>query len=309
MIINQEHYRIHIYIAESNTPLLDPNYKPKIIPIGNTSLAGHMWYSIQKDNELEQSYGFMSVHGKPAFDKGKVSTVDNYVYYRPRHKRTMVIEREKYQKLKDFGERQEVRLQNNFKDKYNVSLNSCIDFTWFALKYAGFYWRNSEIIFNEQAGEYQIRAISPSIITSDYGGDLIPSSNWDDVLRIINPSDLNEKLSKLKYLNDTTIDLSAEETIKDFYVDAVGENMMLLMQETISVFKQAQIEKIRKKHQKYILENPLPKEKQELSNDNLNSDYSSWVNTAQTTQTCEQTSQLQPLFQGAANLESKLACR
>jgi len=43
-------YRLHIHIAEDDTPLLDHAYAPNITPTGKTSAAGHMWYSIQQGN-------------------------------------------------------------------------------------------------------------------------------------------------------------------------------------------------------------------------------------------------------------------
>jgi len=85
-------YKVHIYIAEGGTPLLDPAYKDKTIPTGKTSIAGHMWYSIQKGDEPEESYGFASVNGK-IFDKGQIVINNNDVYYKPRYKRTLIVEK------------------------------------------------------------------------------------------------------------------------------------------------------------------------------------------------------------------------
>jgi len=291
-------YRLHIYIAEGGTPLLDPAYTPTIIPTGKTSLAGHMWYSVQVNNDKEQCYGFMSVNGLP-HGEGKVATNDNYVYYLPRYKRTMVITEKQYIKLHDFGSDIEIRKTENFKNTYNAGYRSCIDFTWIALKYASLWWKTSAVIFNEQAGEYQTISIPKAPITSDYEGDLIPSANWDDVLRIINPSDLNDELKQFAHFNTQHINPPPEQTIKDFYIDASTDEIMSLVAKESDVFvEQVQQDRIKTRYKKYIQDNPPP---QKLPNNNLNSAPLSSTNNTQT-----QTSQ--PLFQGVANTDSKLAC-
>nr|MBP3724393.1 hypothetical protein [Campylobacter sp.] len=100
---------------------------------GNTSIspAGHMWYSVQKDNEKPKEFGFASVSGKP-FDSGRIATNDGQAYVgNPAYSRTIEISEEQYNKL--------LNPPSGFNtDKYDVVANNCISFTWEALKNVGF---------------------------------------------------------------------------------------------------------------------------------------------------------------------------
>ncbi|MSN97156.1 hypothetical protein F1B92_08285, partial [Campylobacter sp. FMV-PI01] len=100
---------------------------------GNTSIspAGHMWYSVQKDNEKPKEFGFASVSGKP-FDSGRIATNDGQAYVgNPAYSRTIEISEEQYNKL--------LNSPSGFNtDKYDVVANNCISFTWESLKNAGF---------------------------------------------------------------------------------------------------------------------------------------------------------------------------
>jgi len=126
-------YKVNIYIAEGGTPKLDPAYKEKdkIIPTGETADYGHMWYSIQQNDNEEECFGFAPEKvpkTSPFSVAGKVFTNDNAVYYKSRYKRTLVIEKEKYDALHEFGTKSAIRLKNKFEDNYYALNNSCVDF-------------------------------------------------------------------------------------------------------------------------------------------------------------------------------------
>jgi len=131
-----DRYILTVYIAEGGTPLLDRRTKE---PKNKESLAGHMWYSIQKQGDpKEQSYGFSpKKEGSPS-GPGKVSPWDNDTYYKPRYAQVMEITEKQYLDLKKFGDnglREKWTL--GFDGKYKVVGNSCVNFTWAALEYAG----------------------------------------------------------------------------------------------------------------------------------------------------------------------------
>jgi len=163
-------YILTIYIAEGGTPLLDPRDKS---PTGATSLLGHMWYSIREGGGIERSYGFQpKVTGFSG--AGEVVRDDNARYYEPRYKWTMEISREQFEQFKEFGENGADAKWDYFKSGYNAASNSCVDFTWAALKLAG----------------VKVQALRPNSkvsIPPTYGGQLIPSENWGQIQRIVAP--------------------------------------------------------------------------------------------------------------------------
>jgi len=134
-------YTLTVHIALRGTPLLKPENGT---PTGKHSTPGHMWYSIQAGDD-EQSYGFQPKISLPV-GPGEVVTTDNATYYKPRHERTMEITREQYEKLQEFGQNGvnqnwDFFKDTNFRRVYSAGDNSCIDFTWFALRHAGLEWQ------------------------------------------------------------------------------------------------------------------------------------------------------------------------
>jgi len=65
---------------------------------------------------------------------------------------------------------------------YNGLSNSCVDFTWSALKY-------SRLVLND------LESTTTAPITSD--GKVIPSANWERVKQIINPGIPNSYLNNI----------------------------------------------------------------------------------------------------------------
>ena len=95
------------------------------------SIAGHMWYMVQKNNEEPQEFGFASKNGEP-FGDGKIVTDDGISYAKdPYYSRTVEITEEQYNKL--------IEHPKTFNgSRYDVLKNNCIKFTWDALEKAGF---------------------------------------------------------------------------------------------------------------------------------------------------------------------------
>lgn len=92
-----------------------------------------MWYSIS-DGSNSISYGFgpkeSGIKGV-----GKAYEGDDKKYQTHYYSRTIEITKEQYDKLKKFG-KTAVEKQNSDFEKYHGLTNSCIDFTWEALKSA-----------------------------------------------------------------------------------------------------------------------------------------------------------------------------
>jgi len=169
-------YTLTVHIALRGTPLLKPENGT---PTGKTSIPGHMWYSIQKGDGPEQSYGFQPKISLPV-GPGEVVTTDNATYYKPRHERTMEITREQYEKLQEFGQNGvnqnwDFFKDTNFRRVYSAGDNSCIDFTWFALRHAGLEW--------QEPGKNHPTPIE----ASGFEGKVYPGDNWDYIQRIKAP--------------------------------------------------------------------------------------------------------------------------
>jgi len=169
-------YTLTVHIALRGTPLLN---RRDGTPTGKTSIPGHMWYSIQKGDGPEQSYGFQPKISLPV-GPGEVVDTDNATYYKPRHERTMEITREQYDKLKEFGQNGKDKNWDFFKDTnfrrvYSAGDNSCIDFTWFALRHAGLEWQEPE------------KDHPTPIEASGFEGKVYPGDNWDYIQRIKAP--------------------------------------------------------------------------------------------------------------------------
>jgi len=108
-------YTLTIHIAEDGTPKLDQDRtdKNRMLWKGETSSAGHMWYSIRDGDGPAKSYGFAPQNDKnrPGSVTGKVYDTDSKKYYQPLYERTMEISEKQYNSLLEFGE---AGLQNDW---------------------------------------------------------------------------------------------------------------------------------------------------------------------------------------------------
>jgi Ca2+-binding RTX toxin-like protein len=118
-------YTLTVKVAGAGAPLSN----------GKTSTAGHMWYSLSNGSDSAPlSFGFASTNGLP-LDKGALVDDDDGNYLSTIYTGQVAITKEQYDALKDFGKNPD---NYNFnKNIYNAGANSCIDFTWTALKAAG----------------------------------------------------------------------------------------------------------------------------------------------------------------------------
>jgi len=184
-------YTLKIHIAEGNTPKIaqdstDPN---RMIWKGEISSAGHMWYSIREGDNLAQSYGFAPEDDKDGIRSvaGKVTDTDSDNYHQPLYERTMEISKEQYDRLMEFGQ---AGLQNNwqhFDNQYHSFTNSCVDFTWNALRHAELEWREPGRTVHGAYGAIHRLPESHGPIRPNFEGDLIPRNNRNDVDNIIDP--------------------------------------------------------------------------------------------------------------------------
>lgn len=163
MTEKEKHYTVTVYVAAPGTPLEKS---------GDTSAAGHMYYSIS-DGTRSESFGFApKEHGDRKGD-GKVYKQDVADYKDPRYARTMEISKEQYDNLKAFGRDPE---KHGFDMEYHGVKNSCVDFTWGGLNHANLipkhFWTGSELKNFEGAVrplqniEY-IKSIQPPLPDSD----------------------------------------------------------------------------------------------------------------------------------------------
>jgi len=172
--MQDDYYALTIHIAEEGTPLLDPSDQT---PTGKISSAGHMWYSIQKNGDPEQtrSFGFIpKKEGMPVW-QGKVTEQDNKTYYKPLFAQTMEITKEQYDNLMDFG-RNGVGTEH-FRSLYDIASKSCVDFVWAALRRAGGFEMNGKEIDTE--------------------GKFLPRKNREDVMSIVNAKKSNSSHNKI----------------------------------------------------------------------------------------------------------------
>ncbi|MCL6352940.1 hypothetical protein [Pectobacterium polaris] len=134
-------YTVTIYTAYPGTPLNKDNGVPKFEDgKRKVSVAGHMWLEISKlpiDNITPpKAYGFSPIESG-MWGKGIVTEYDTIHYENPYFTRTIEVTKDQYEKLKQFGD---LAMDNNetyFNLYYNGAANSCIDFTWKALRHAG----------------------------------------------------------------------------------------------------------------------------------------------------------------------------
>lgn len=136
-------YTVTIYTAYPGTPLNNKYGVPNFDKEGNrvVSEAGHMWLQIKKINEygIEKdniSYGFAPITSGITGD-GAVTNEDTIHYENPYYSRTIEITKQQYDKIYEFGDLAMRKNQTYFNLYYNGVTNSCIDFTWKALRHAG----------------------------------------------------------------------------------------------------------------------------------------------------------------------------
>lgn len=129
-------YTVSIHIAAPGTPMfLDE--EPIIDPKTNrqqTSLPGHMFYSLQKNDEKPSSFGFAPETPGRLWGQGKPQFEDINTYLNPAYKRTLEITEGQYEKLREFGENPKAF---GFDLYYQDVRNNCVDFTWAGLNHAG----------------------------------------------------------------------------------------------------------------------------------------------------------------------------
>lgn len=171
-------YSLTIYTALPGTPLVDMEGKPD-----GTSAAGHMWYSLS-DGKSENSYGFAPREHGASSGPGKGFDTDTKAYQNPAYSRTLEITPEQYAKLKQFGQAGLDQDWRFFKGEYNGASNSCVDFTWGALKHAGFE------IHRPQVAVHDGTVVTPEYrgpIESHFDVRLKPGHNKVDIQQIVAP--------------------------------------------------------------------------------------------------------------------------
>ena len=121
-------YTLTLYIAAPGTPKTD----------GSKSISGHVYYSIN-DGSGEKGWGF-SPTGFPYFNApGHVIKDEFKIYKNPHYVRTMEITKEQYYALQEYGKYPET-IADSFDSKwYIATTNSCVDFTYSALRHAKIY--------------------------------------------------------------------------------------------------------------------------------------------------------------------------
>ena len=130
-------YTLTLYIAAPGTP------KTK----GAPSISGHVYYSIS-DGEKSQGWGFAPTGFPYVSAPGIVEDDEFNIYQNPCYKRTMEITKEQYEALKAFGKNPE---QYGFnKDWYAAFSNSCVDFTYSALRHAKIYDKKIFGLINDE---------------------------------------------------------------------------------------------------------------------------------------------------------------
>lgn len=118
---------------------VDPKSHKKLEPSG----PGHIYYAIS-DGHKRQGYGFSPKSGINM--TGNVVENEYKIYANPAYIRTLEISKEQYEKLKEFGEasKNPAKIRELTNGKFNSALyepltNSCVDYTFHALRYSGVY--------------------------------------------------------------------------------------------------------------------------------------------------------------------------
>ncbi|PUE30396.1 hypothetical protein B9Z39_02470 [Limnohabitans sp. JirII-29] len=158
-------YSFTIYITGAGTAMQG----------GGTSNAGHMWYSLNSSAGETGSYGFapkdVKDTGLPVL--GRIVDDDISSYINPAYSKTMTLTETEYNRLKEFGD---FPFAHGFDSTYWAPTNSCVDFVWKALEFAGF---------------------NPSM----HQGSLLPLDNRDDLQRFMNLPQ-GEQLQLTKWLTE-----------------------------------------------------------------------------------------------------------
>ena len=134
--MTEQKYTVSIHIAAPGTPMFR-NGQPIIDPETNkqqTSLPGHMFYSLQKNDEEPSSFGFAPETPGRLLGQGEPQFKDIKTYLNPAYTRTLEITAEQYEKLHKFGSKPEAF---GFDLYYRDVRNNCVDFTWAGLNHAG----------------------------------------------------------------------------------------------------------------------------------------------------------------------------
>lgn len=121
------HFTVTIYLALPRTSLKD----------GTFSSAGHMWFQVENTTfKTQDSFGFAPLN-TGITGAGSVTQDDTENYIDPFYSRTFEITLDQYNNLLDYGKSAKDNKNSNFDLYYKGLTNSCIDFTWKALKSAG----------------------------------------------------------------------------------------------------------------------------------------------------------------------------
>lgn len=129
-------YTLSIHIAAPGTRLFKTDGSPLLIEgtkTQQTSLSGHMFYSLQRNDEKPDSFGFAPETSGQLRGKGERKTEDIKTYLNPAYTRTLEITAEQYEKLHAFGSNPEAY---GFDLYYQDVRNNCVDFTWAGLNHA-----------------------------------------------------------------------------------------------------------------------------------------------------------------------------
>ncbi|WP_434779342.1 hypothetical protein [Neisseria sp. Ec49-e6-T10] len=179
-------YTVTINIAAPGTPLLGNDGKPN----GETSLPGHMWFSLSDgaDGNPDRSYGFAPIESGSITGRGQISADDQH-YAESYYQRTIEITKEQYDKLYEFAETARTGNEKYMSLNYNGLNNSCVDFVYKGLSHAGLHagldiWKDSaRDMFNKRA--------------NDFEGHMKPVNNVDSIRSIPAPfpdSELNREV-------------------------------------------------------------------------------------------------------------------
>ena len=171
-------YSVTIYTAMPGTPLVDGQGRPD-----GSSAAGHMWYQVS-DGAVRNSYGFAPKEHGAASGPGKGYRSDTDAYQHPVYSRTLEITPEQYNMLKQFGEAAVDEQWKYFKGGYNGATNSCVDFTWGALKHADFSIHRPEVTAHDGT------VVTPERtgpIEHHFEGQLQPARNRQDIRQLVDP--------------------------------------------------------------------------------------------------------------------------
>jgi len=182
-------YTVTVKLAYPGTPLFDDNTGQ--IPTGETSQAGHMWYSIS-DGQTSTSYGFRPLEAGAIQGPGEGVDTDDKVYQNPGYTRALEITAEPYERLREYGE-DAVRGDSwrYFNGRYHGVANSCIDFTWGALRHAGLQQSRTAVDYFQGELREEVHGVPNA-----YDGSLKVMPNRDALRKLVPPvpgSDLNQE--------------------------------------------------------------------------------------------------------------------